>query len=60
MQNNKSWGKDCLTKELYVTFCDELKEMFVDSVREAKEIGYLKTFQRQATIKFIGQKERDK
>ena len=34
--------------------------MFVDSVREAKEIGYLKTFQRQAIIKLIEKKERDK
>ena len=32
---------------------DELKEIFVNSVREAKEIGHLSTFQRQAIIKLI-------
>ena len=30
-------GTDGLTKEFYETFCNELKEIFVDSVSEAKE-----------------------
>ena len=40
-------GKDGLTKESYETFGDELREIFLDSVREAKEIGLLSTSQRQ-------------
>ena len=53
MQNDKSPGNDDLTKELYETFLDDLKEIFVDSVKEAKEIGQLSTSQRQAIIKLV-------
>ena len=56
MQNDKSPDNDGLTKELYETFWDELKEIFTDFVREAKEIGYLSTYQRQAIIKLIEKK----
>ena len=37
MQNDKYRGNDCSNKEFYETFWDELKEIFVDSVRETKE-----------------------
>ena len=40
IQNDKSPGNDGLTKEFYVTFWNELKEIFVDSVPEAKEKGF--------------------
>ena len=53
MQNDKSLENDGMTKEFYETFYDELKEIFVNSVREAKEIGHLSTSQRQAIIKLI-------
>ena len=53
-------GKDGLTKESYETFGDELREIFLDSVREAKEIGLLSTSQRQTIIKLIEKKDRDK
>ena len=56
MQNDKSPGNDGLTKEFYETFWDDLKEIFVNSVREAKEIGHLSTSQRQAIIKLIEKK----
>ena len=49
-----------MTKEFYETFWDDLKEIFVNSVREAKEIGHLSTSQRQAIIKLIEKKDRDK
>ena len=39
MQNDKYPGNDGLTKEFYATFWNELKEIFVDSVSEAKEKG---------------------
>ena len=57
MQNDKSPGSDGLTKKIYETFWYELKEIFVDSVREAKEIGHLSTSQRQAIIKLIEKKK---
>ena len=56
MKNDKSPRNDGLTKELYETFWDELKEIFLDSVRETREKGYLSTSQRQAIIKLIEKK----
>ena len=53
MQNGKSLGNDGLTKDFYETFWDGLKEIFVDSVRESKEIGHLSASQRQAIIRLI-------
>ena len=53
---NESPQSDGLTKEFYETFWDELKEIFVNSVREAKEVGYVSTSQRQAIIKLIEKK----
>ena len=55
------WGSnkafwDGLTKDFYETFWDDLKEIFVNSVREAKEIGHLSTSQKQAIIKLIEKK----
>ena len=58
MQNDKSSSNDGLTKEFYETFCDELNEISVDFVREAKEIGHLSASQRQAIIKLIEKKLR--
>ena len=60
MQNHKSPGNDTLTKEFYETFWEDLKEIFLNSVPEAKEIGHLSTSQRQAIIKLIEKKDRDK
>ena len=60
MQNDKSPRNNSLTKEFYETFSDDLKEVFVDSVREAKKIGYLSTSQRPAIIKLIEKKDRGK
>ena len=60
MENDKSSRNNGLTKEFYETFWDELKEIFVDSVTETKEKGYLSTSQRQAIIKLIEKKDKDK
>ena len=49
-----------VTKEFYEKFWNELKEIFVDSVLEAKEKGHLSISQRQAIIKLIEKKDRDK
>ena len=56
MQNAKSPGNDGLAKECHETFWDDLKEIFVNSLRDAKEIGHLSTSQRQAIIKLIEKK----
>ena len=48
------------SKEFYETFWTELKEIFVDFVLEAKEKGILSTSQRQAIIKLIEKKDKDK
>ena len=56
MQNEKSPGNDGLTKELYETFWNELKEILIDSVSETKEKGYLSASQRQAVIGLIEKK----
>ena len=50
MQNDKSPRNGGLTKKFYETFWDDLKEIFVNSIRGFKEIGYQSTSQRQAII----------
>ena len=60
MQNNKSPGNDGLTKEFYETFWNEIKHPFMNSIMEAREKKKLSTSQRQAVIKLIKKKERDK
>ena len=57
MQNEKFPGNDGLTKELYETFWNELKEILIDSVSETKEKGYLSASQRQAVIGLIEKKK---
>ena len=60
MQNDKFLGNNGLTIEFYETFWNKLKEVFVDSVLQAKEKGHLSISQRQAIIKIMGKKYRDK
>ena len=42
MQNDKPLGTDGLTKKFYETCWNELQEIFVENVSEAKEKGNLK------------------
>ena len=60
MQNNKTPGNDGLTKEFYETFWNEIKHVFLKSLKQAKEKGQLSISQRQAVIKLIEKKDRDK
>ena len=53
MPNCKYPGNGGLTKGFYETFWNELKEIFVGSVSEAKGKGHLSTSQRWAIIKLI-------
>ena len=57
MSNNKSPGNDDLKKEFFETLWNELKEIFVDSLLEAKEKGHLSISQRQTIIKLIKKKK---
>ena len=60
MQINRSSGNDGLTKEFYETFQNEIKHPFMNSIMEVRVKKKLSTFQRQAVIKLIEKKERDK
>ena len=60
IDNDKSPGNDDLTKEFYVTFWDDIKATFISSIRQAKERKELSISQRQAIIKLIEKKDRDK
>ena len=60
MENDKTPGNDGLTKEFYVTFWDDIKATFVSSIKQAKERKELSISQRQAIIKLIEKKDRDK
>ena len=52
MENNKSPSNDDLTKESYYTFKNEIKNIFINSLREPKYLKALSTFQGQAIITF--------
>ena len=60
MQNDESPGNDGLKKEFCETFWNKLKKIFVDSVSETKEKGHLSTSQKQAIIRLIEKKDKDK
>ena len=60
MQGDKFPGNNGLTKDFYETFWTKLKEIFITSISEVKEKGILSTSQRQAIIKVIKNKDRDK
>ena len=60
MKNNKTSGSDGLTKEFYETFWDELKTPLMESVNQAFHTNIWSILQRQAVIKLIEKKERDK
>ena len=60
MQNNKTPGNDGLTKGFYETFWNKIKYVFLKSLKQAKEKGQLSIPQRQAVVKLIEKKDRDK
>ena len=60
MQNNKSSGNDGLTKEFFVTFSKDIKDVFLNSCRIAKLERELSTSQRQAVTKLIEKTDNDK
>ena len=56
MKNDKSSGNGGLTKEFYVTFRDDIKAIFISSLKHAKERKELSISQRQAIIKLTEKK----
>ena len=60
MPYGKSPGLDGLTKEFYEHFWDDLKFYFINSLKQSKIEGNLFISQRQAVIKLIVKKDRDK
>ena len=51
---------DGLTKEFYEHFWDDLKFYFINSLKQSKIDGNISISQRQANIKLIVKKDRDK
>ena len=60
IQNNKSTGNDGLKKEFFVTFWEDIKDVFLNSFRIAILKKELSTLQRQALIKLIEKEDKDK
>ena len=60
MDNDKSPGKDGITKEFYIKFWDVVKEPLCASIQQCFTVGELSTSQKQAIIKLVENKDRDK
>ena len=60
MRIGKSPGHDGLTEEFYEHFWDDLKFYFINFLEQSKIDGQLSISQRQAIIKPIAKKDRDK
>ena len=60
MDNDKSPGKDGITKEFYIKFWDVVKEPLCASIQQCFIVGELSTSQKQAIIKLVENKDRDK
>ena len=60
MKNDKSPGNDGLTCEFYKHFWDKVKVPLFESICHAKINGELSTSQRQAIIRLIEKKDKDK
>ena len=60
MDNDKSPGDDSITKEFYIKFWDAVKEPLCASIEQFLIAGELSTSQKQAIIKLVEKKDRDK
>ena len=60
MQDCKSPGNDGLIKEFCQYFWNLIKNPLMNSIKEARKKKKLSIFQRQAVIKLIGKRDREK
>ena len=60
MDNDESPGIDDITKEFYIKFWNVVKEPLCASIQQSFIAGELSTSQKQAIIKLIEKKDRDK
>ena len=60
MPNGKSPGHDGLAKQFCEHFWDDLRFYFINSLKQSKFDGNLSISERQAIIKLIAKKDRDK
>ena len=60
MENNKTPGNDGLSKEFYEVFWNDVKISLLASINDAFIKEELSTSQKQALIKLIEKKDRDK
>ena len=59
-ENNKSPGNDGLTKEFYYTIWDDIKDIFMKSLKESEKLKYICASQRQTIIKLLEKPNKDK
>ena len=60
MSSGKSPGNDGLTVEFYKFFWSDIKDLFYDSVCYSRRVGELSTSQKQAIIKLLEKRDKDK
>ena len=60
MDNDQSPGNDDITKEFYIKFWDVVKKLLCTSIQQSFIAGELTTSQKQAIIKLIEERDRDK
>ena len=60
MPSNKSPGNDGLSKNFFETFWEEIKDVYINSLKQAKIKNTPSISQRQAVIKLLEKKDRDK
>ena len=60
MDNDKFPGNDGITKEFYIKFQDVVKEPICASIQQSFIAGEISISQKQAIIKLIEKKDRDK
>ena len=59
-ENNISPGNDGLTKELYCIFFDDIRDTFMKSLKNSKQLKYFCASQQQAIIKLLEKPNKDK
>ena len=60
MSIGKSPGNDGLTVEFYKFFWDDIKNLLFESLKHSRVVGELSISQRQAIIKLIEKRDKDK